>query len=150
MQKDVQMYYKSNSFCTERAPLTTHSVTEVSSRHTNCFFLSVDKRVISSLSAFISSSLYWKSRTVNLSHTAERWLSAFTEMSIIKHLLHTRPQNMFRTHSRAQPQPTSILMSHLSIYGAFITKGNICHSEKTQSWIGWSVSSATRTISFRH
>lgn len=39
-------------------------------------------------------------------------------------------------------------MSHLSIYGAFITKGNICHSEKTQSWIGWSVSSATRNISF--
>lgn len=27
-------------------------------QHTNCFFLSVDKRVISSLSAFISSSLY--------------------------------------------------------------------------------------------
>lgn len=41
---------------------------------TNCFFLSVHKRVISSLSAFISSSLYWKSRTVNLGqdtqHTA--------------------------------------------------------------------------------
>ena len=33
---------------------------------TNCFFLSVDSRVSSSLSAFISSSLYWKSRTVNL------------------------------------------------------------------------------------
>lgn len=37
-------------------------------KHTNCFFLSVDKRVISSLSAFISTSLYWKSRTVNLGH----------------------------------------------------------------------------------
>lgn len=34
--------------------------------HTNCFFLSVERRVISSLSAFISSSLYWKSRTMNL------------------------------------------------------------------------------------
>lgn len=33
---------------------------------TNCFFLSVESRVISSLSAFISSSLYWKSLTVNL------------------------------------------------------------------------------------
>lgn len=34
--------------------------------HTNCFFLSVERRVSSSLSAFISSSLYWKSRTTNL------------------------------------------------------------------------------------
>lgn len=33
---------------------------------TNCFFLSVQSRVISSLSALISSSLYWKSLTVNL------------------------------------------------------------------------------------
>lgn len=38
----------------------------IKSTHTNCFFLSVDKRVISSLSAFISTSLYWKSRTRNL------------------------------------------------------------------------------------
>lgn len=35
-------------------------------RLTNCFFLSVDSLFISSLSAFISSSLYWKSRTINL------------------------------------------------------------------------------------
>ncbi len=46
--------------------------------HTNCFFLSVERRVISSLSAFISSSLYWKSRTTNLkkiSNTGSAFLS---------------------------------------------------------------------------
>lgn len=39
---------------------------------TNCFFLSVESLFISSWSAFISSSLYWKSLTMNLGKQSSR------------------------------------------------------------------------------
>lgn len=56
------------------------SVTTSSLGLTNCFFLSVDSLFISSLSAFISSSLYWKSRTINLHLEVNKIKSAYLEI----------------------------------------------------------------------
>lgn len=47
-------------------------ISNISCFLTNCFFLSVESLFISSLSAFISSSLYWKSLTMNLGKQSSR------------------------------------------------------------------------------
>lgn len=67
--------------CSNNKSQTPHiSIMTTLLRLTNCFFLSVDSLFISSLSAFISSSLYWKSRTINLHLEANKIKSAYLEI----------------------------------------------------------------------
>uniref|UniRef100_A0A0E9VAQ4 Uncharacterized protein n=1 Tax=Anguilla anguilla TaxID=7936 RepID=A0A0E9VAQ4_ANGAN len=70
----------------------------------NCFFLSVESRVISSLSAFISPSLYWKSRTVNLNSLA---LCLKSSMAFLKRVTLKRPLS-WSSNSRLVDRGTTI------------------------------------------